>query len=150
MQGYLFIRDYTYDGYGNRTDLTEYTLKEHTDGAAGESALPIRTEYRYNPLNQLTEMGEKKYSYTLNGGLRAETQNGQEKYSCRYDSLGRLTHIFHEGELIQKNEYDGLGNRAGSLFPKEQEGESNVRCCIDHTDTGCHRRPVKAWKDQGR
>ncbi len=132
------LREYTYDGYGNRTAVTRYGEEE-------------KTLYHYNSLNQLVEAGDRICAYNLKGEFLTEKDGEQEKLACRYDSLGRMTHVFREGELTEQNEYSGLGYRSLSHFPKGQE---TVSYCIDHTDDYAHILMEKGeaqqtylWKD---
>lgn len=94
------FRQYRYDGYGNRTGVTEYGV----GGAASK-------EYRYNAINQPVKCREVEYSYYGNGGLKACGTGSRVQYEYQHDSLNRLTAIYEKGELIQKNVYNGLGCR---------------------------------------
>lgn len=121
------IRQYRYDGYGNRIGMLCFD-KGNTEDIK-------KIEYSYNPLNQLIQMGERNYVYTLNGEL-GSSEGQSAPYSYAYDAVGRLNSISSAGRILQQNEYNGLGYRIRTeTQPGGMPGVASATdYTVDHTD----------------
>ena len=93
------LRSYSYDGYGNRTYMSE----------EGEEFF-----YTYNVLNQLLTVEgseSKRYSYDKKGNLISQGVDGEVVTTYTYDSTNRLVNIQQEGGKCSQYSYNGLGHR---------------------------------------
>ena len=103
------IKTYSYDGYGNRTQLEE-NLHE------GPSKT---THYSYNALNQLIFTEDNKenrtdYSYDRRGNLSEVYNNNQLTLQYHFNPMNQLEKVFnHEKQLGATYRYNGLGRRIG-------------------------------------
>lgn len=120
------IRQYQYDGYGNRISAAEIS-----EGEQGNCSM---TAYRYNPLNQLAGMGDEEYTHTLNGGRQYGLGKDGQAYCYEYDSMGHLKGIICKGEYLQENEYNGLGHRVITRDKTNSAYNATIGYTIDYTN----------------
>lgn len=120
------IRQYQYDGYGNRISVAEIS--------EGEQGNCNMTAYRYNPLNQLAGMGDEEYTHTLNGGRQYGLGKDGQAYCYEYDSMGHLKGIICKGEYLQENEYNGLGHRVITRDKTNSAYNAAIGYTIDYTN----------------
>lgn len=120
------LRQYQYDGYGNRISIAETAKNEQGNCSV--------TAYRYDPLNQLAGMGAEEYTHTLNGGRRYGSGRDGQTYCYEYDSLGHLKGICHKEECLQENEYNGLGHRVIAKDKTNSAYNTTISYNIDYTN----------------
>lgn len=120
------LRQYQYDGYGNRISIAETAKNEQRNCSV--------TAYRYDPLNQLAGMGAEEYTHTLNGGRRYGSGRDGQTYCYEYDSLGHLKGICHKEECLQENEYNGLGHRVIAKDKTNSAYNTTISYNIDYTN----------------
>jgi len=92
--------NYQYDLAGNRLALTENNSK---------------TNYQYNPANQLLKAGNALYKYDKNGNLIEKKEAGN-KTQYSYDGENKLTKIELSSGQIISFEYDALGRRVKKIY----------------------------------
>ncbi|MEM8628789.1 MAG: hypothetical protein AAGF04_01770 [Chlamydiota bacterium] len=106
------IQEYTYDGWGRCQE--QRTLSP-------QKTLLKEKRFFYNALHLIKEIdGEgNKIFYEYNAaGRRSAKRVAGKKESYRYDSLGRLTHIFYEDTSLKFHE-EYLWNSAGKVVEKK-------------------------------
>ena len=113
------LRSYEYDGFGNRTKMT--------DGQ-------VETSYSFNALNQLISTAdslgnEQRYTYDKRGNLAQLHKNNILENQYQFGALNRLeqvkNHVTGEGAEYR---YDGFGNRVGQSI-----GQLNDKSDINPT-----------------
>lgn len=92
-------RAYSYDAFGNRTKMADYTGAETSGGA--ETA-PRTTDYRYDNANRL--IAEQLWE----AGVPQETRR-------RYDRRGNLTEVWQGEELIKQFTFDAANRMSSSV-----------------------------------
>ena len=116
------IRTYGYDEYGNRSYMIDKG---------------IRTDYTYNPLNQLLRLDNTKYrqvfNYDARGNLTQVKENGRLKNSYEFSPLNRLTRAVSYAGQIADFEYSGLGHRVGKQISDDLNPTKNIRYTLDLT-----------------
>ena len=94
------IKTYGYDEFGNRSFMVD-------NG--------IRTDYTYNPLNQLLRLQSIKqsqdFTYDARGNLTQVLENGRLKNSYEFSPLNRLTKATDGTGQVADYDYNGLGHR---------------------------------------
>lgn len=134
------IRQYRYDGDGNRVSVAEISKNEQDNCSI--------VTYGYNSLNQMEAMGDKKYVYTINGERRAETGKEGQEHCYEYDSLGHLRRISYKGESLQENKYNGLGYRVASQIKTNGGHNVTIGYIIDYTNEYVHVFLEKAERER--
>ncbi|MCL2152522.1 MAG: hypothetical protein FWH57_06120, partial [Oscillospiraceae bacterium] len=94
------IRKYGYDEFGNRSYMV--------DGG-------VRTDYTYNPLNQLLRLENvglrQDFIYDARGNLTRVLEDGRFKNSYEFDPMNRLAKAESAAGQTAFYDYNGLGNR---------------------------------------
>ena len=116
------IKTYGYDGFGNRSYMTDQN---------GE------TRYRYNTLNQLLRIGgsqkTQEFSYDARGNLTQVFESGKLKNSYEYSPLNRLAKAVNASGQSAGYEYNGLGFRVGKQINDGINPARNINYLIDQT-----------------
>ena len=116
------LRNYSYDSFGNRTEMVDYGTDK-------------KTAYAYNALNQMVseeilEMnamhagedigGEppvvgvrKTYTYDLRGNMTAEYQGNEMLFGYTYNAMNRLGRAWNRKKQEAEYHYNGMGYRVG-------------------------------------
>ena len=96
------IKKFAYDEFGNRSFMLDQD---------------IRTDYTYNPLNQLVQAKSTErrqdFAYDARGNLRQVGENGRLRNSYEFNPLNRLTRAANSDGEIAVYEYNSLGQRVG-------------------------------------
>ncbi|MCL2152620.1 MAG: RHS repeat-associated core domain-containing protein, partial [Oscillospiraceae bacterium] len=94
------IKEYGYDDFGNRSFMV--------DGG-------VRTDYTYNPLNQLLRLENvglrQDFIYDARGNLTRVLEDGRFKNSYEFDPMNRLAKAESAAGQTAFYDYNGLGNR---------------------------------------
>ncbi len=110
------LRKYTYDGYGNRTEMEVNGKKIF---------------YRYNCLNQLVKIQgitEKEYIYDKRGNLTDVLDNEKNILHYNYDASNRVAHFIDKNNISTHYYYNGMGQRAGKTVEAKKNGEIDAIC----------------------
>ncbi len=108
------IRQYAYDGYGNRVYMNQ----------GGQE-----TWYAYNEADQLVGMdgnGSRKYTYDRRGNLTGVYGNGKMLAEYEYDSASRIIYAAMENGKYSRYLYNGLGQRVGEQKGGSLPGDGSV------------------------
>ncbi|MCL2146451.1 MAG: DUF6531 domain-containing protein [Synergistaceae bacterium] len=116
------IKKFGYDGYGNR------------DFAIDKG---VRTDYAYNPLNQLTRLeGANRvqdFYYDARGNLTQILENDSIRNTYEYSPLNRLTRAVNAAGQASNYEYNGLGFRVGKQITDDLNPAKNISYTLDLT-----------------
>ncbi|MCL1976199.1 MAG: DUF6531 domain-containing protein [Firmicutes bacterium] len=116
------IKSFGYDEFGNRSFMED----------SG-----VRTDYAYNPLNQLlhseSTQQTQDFSYDARGNLTRILENGQLKNSYEFSPLNRLTKAINAAGQVADYEYNGLGHRVGKQIKDDLNPTKNISYVLDLT-----------------
>ena len=131
------LREYTYDGYGNRINLVEnINTANHT------------TSYTYNALNQLISTEDSKnnkqeFHYDQRGNLTEAYEQNSLTQKYYFGALNRLEKAFNHGiGQGASYQYNGLTHRVGRTEGKAIEPVLPTACL-----SGVSLNPTKQVED---
>ena len=116
------IKTFGYDSFGNRSFMVDKG---------------VRTDYTYNPLNQLLRLENTQhtqdFSYDARGNLTRVLDNGKLKNSYEFSPLNHLTKAVSATGQVAEYQYNGLGLRVGKQIMDDLNPTKHINYVLDLT-----------------